>query len=187
VTDTAVPKPDHILAAAATRHYDAGLTTREFTARHLGSYTRRPPAHLHDHRPGPDPGGRASARPEVASTVFSQLFNGADPESRASARLELEVGSTSAFSFNPPAAPTPLVSAPGTPAFIFGATEAASAGAARPASTSRSPATFPTIQYRRALRGRPTRPDGAPRRTPCTRLRSDSDGLARTPARAWSP
>jgi hypothetical protein len=48
----------------------------------------------------------------VASTVFSQLFNGADPESRASARLE--VGSTSAFSFNPPATPTPFVFVPGT-------------------------------------------------------------------------
>ena len=61
----------------------------------------------------------------AAATPFSQLFNGADPESRASARLE--VGSTSAFSFNPPATPTPFVSVPGTPVFIFGATEAASA------------------------------------------------------------
>ena len=60
-----------------------------------------------------------------ADARFSQLFNGADPESRASARLE--VGSTSAFSFNPPATPTPFVSVPGTPVFIFGATEAASA------------------------------------------------------------
>ena len=51
---------------------------------------------------------------------------------------------------------------------------------ARPASTSRSPATLAATQYRRALRGRPARPDGAPRRTPCTRLRSDSDDLART-------
>ena len=48
-----------------------------------------------------------------ASTFFSQLFNGADPESRASARLE--VGSSSAFSFNPPAAPTPFIYSPGTP------------------------------------------------------------------------
>ena len=61
----------------------------------------------------------------AAATPFSQLFNGADPESRASARLE--VGSTSAFTFNPPATPTPFVSVPGTPVFIFGATEAASA------------------------------------------------------------
>ena len=61
----------------------------------------------------------------AAATPFSQLFNGADPESRAPARLE--VGSTSAFTFNPPATPTPFVSVPGTPVFIFGATEAASA------------------------------------------------------------
>ena len=61
----------------------------------------------------------------AAATPFSQLFNGADPESRASARLE--VGSTSAFTFNPPATPTPFVSVPGTPVFIFGATEAAPA------------------------------------------------------------
>ena len=60
-----------------------------------------------------------------ADARFSQLFNGADPESRASARLE--VGSTSAFSFNTPATPTPFVTVPGTPVFIFGATEAASA------------------------------------------------------------
>ena len=53
----------------------------------------------------------------VASTVFSQLFNGADPESRASARLE--VGSTPAFSFNPPATPTPFVSVPGTTPVTF--------------------------------------------------------------------
>jgi len=53
----------------------------------------------------------------VASTVFSQLCNGADPESRASARLE--VGSTSAFSFNPPATPTPFVSVPGTTPVSF--------------------------------------------------------------------
>ena len=61
----------------------------------------------------------------AAATPFSQLFNGADPESRASARLE--VGSTSAFTFNPPATPTPFVSVLGTPVFIFGATEAAPA------------------------------------------------------------
>ena len=61
----------------------------------------------------------------AAATPFSQLFNGADPESRAPARPE--VGSTSAFTFNPPATPTPFVSVPGTPVFIFGATEAASA------------------------------------------------------------
>ena len=104
--DSALPKPDHILAAAATRHFDhdARLPTRESTARHLGSYyTRRPPTQLHNHRPGPDPGGRASARPEVASTVSPQFSAGPTPESRASARLE--VGSTSAFSFNTPATP----------------------------------------------------------------------------------
>jgi hypothetical protein len=125
--DSALPKPDHILAAAATRHFDhdARLPTRESTARHLGSYTRRPPTQLHNHRPGPDPGGRASARPEVASTVSPQFSAGPTPESRASARLE--VGSTSAFSFNTPATPTPFVFVPGTPVFIFGATEAASA------------------------------------------------------------
>ena len=127
VMDSALPKPDHILAAAATRHFDhdARLPTRESTARHLGSYTRRPPTQLHNHRPGPDPGGRASARPEVASTVSPQFSAGPTPESRASARLE--VGSTSAFSFNTPATPTPFVTVPGTPVFIFGATEAASA------------------------------------------------------------
>ena len=125
--DSALPKPDHILAAAATRHFDhdARLPTRESTARHLGSYTRRPPTQLHNHRPGPDPGGCASARPEVASTVSPQFSAGPTPESRASARLE--VGSTSAFSFNTPATPTPFVFVPGTPVFIFGATEAASA------------------------------------------------------------
>ena len=80
VTDTALPKPDHILAAAATRHFD-----------------------------------RDARLPTTGPT----------PESRASARLE--VGSTSRFSFNPPATPTPFASVPGTPVFIFGATEAAPA------------------------------------------------------------
>ena len=80
VTDTALPKPDHILAAAATRHFD-----------------------------------RDARLPTTGPT----------PESRASARLE--VGSTSSFSFNPPATPTPFASVPGTPVFIFGATEAAPA------------------------------------------------------------
>ena len=51
---------------------------------------------------------------------------------------------------------------------------------ARPASTSRPPATLPTIQYRRALRGRPACTDGAPRRTPCAHPRSSSGELART-------
>ena len=130
VTDTALPKPDHILAAAATRHFDRAarlpaMSAKEFTARHLDSSTRRQPTRLRNHRPGPDPGGRASALPEVASTVSPQFSAGPTPESRASARLE--VGSTSAFSFNTPATPTPFVSVPGTPVFIFGATEAASA------------------------------------------------------------
>jgi hypothetical protein len=51
---------------------------------------------------------------------------------------------------------------------------------ARPASTLRSPGTLPAIQYRRALRGRPACSDGTLRRTPCERLRSNSDELART-------
>ena len=130
VTDTALPKPDHILAAAATRHFDRAarlpaMSAKEFTARHLDSSTRRQPTRLRNHRPGPDPGGRASALPEVASTVSPQFSAGPTPESRASARLE--VGSIFSFSFNPPATPTPFVYVPGNPVFIFGATEAASA------------------------------------------------------------
>ena len=67
VTDTALPKPDHILAAAATRHFDRAarlpaMSAKEFTARHLDSNTRRQPTRLHNHRPGPDPGGRHRAR-----------------------------------------------------------------------------------------------------------------------------
>ena len=91
--DSALPKPDHILAAAATRHFDRDAWTTYqgiygSSSRFAYHGRRRPPTHLHNHRPGPDPGGRASARPEVASTVSPQ-FTGADPGSRASARLEV--------------------------------------------------------------------------------------------------
>ena len=53
----------------------------------------------------------------VASTVSPQFSAGPTPESRASARLD--VGSTSACSFNTPATPTPFVSVPGTTPVSF--------------------------------------------------------------------
>jgi hypothetical protein len=147
VTDTALPKPDHILAAAATRHLDrdARLPTRELTARHLGSYTRRPPTstHLHNHRPGPDPGGRTSARPEVASTVSPQFSAGPTPTREpcfgtARSRIHIHIliqstGHAHAVCIRPRHSRFHLRRNRG------------GICAARPASTSRSPAALPAL------------------------------------------